>query len=108
MTNSKYLAAGAVAAAVIATGAFVCAKNLTEYFERRHQRKQVEGFVKKIFGDSDRVQRVLDKLSDDDVTNLLRVSDKLRSLKDSASDYADTAREQGLAAIDRLKGALSH
>lgn len=48
MANSKYLAAGAVAAAVIATGAFVCAKNLTEYFERRHQRKQVEGFVKKI------------------------------------------------------------
>ena len=107
MANSKYLAAGAVAAAVIATGAFVCAKNLTAYFERRHQRKQVEGFVKKIFGDNDRVQSILDKLSDDDVANLLRVSDKLRSLKDSASEYAGSAREQGLAAFDRLKAALS-
>ena len=107
MANSKYLAAGAVAAAVIATGAFVCAKNLTEYFERRHQRKQVEGFVKKIFGDNDRVQSILDKLSDDDVANLLRVSDKLRSLKDSASEYAGSAREQGLAAFDRVKAALS-
>ena len=29
MTKSKYLAAGAIAAAVLATGAFVCAKNLT-------------------------------------------------------------------------------
>ena len=42
MANSKYLAAGAVAAAVIATGAFVCAKNLTEYFERRHQRNRLK------------------------------------------------------------------
>ena len=105
MTKSKYLAlGGAVAAAAIAAGAFVCAKSLTEYFERQHQRRQVEGFVKKIFGDSDRVQTVLD----DDVASLLRVSDKLRSLKDSASEYAGSARDQGMAAIDRLKAALSH
>jgi hypothetical protein len=97
MTKSKYLAlGGAVAAAAIAAGAFVCAKSLTEYFERQHQRRQVEGFVKKIFGDSD------------DVASLLRVSDKLRSLKDSASEYAGSARDQGMAAIDRLKAALSH
>ena len=109
MTKSKYLAlGGAVAAAAIAAGAFVCAKSLTEYFERQYQRRQVEGFVEKIFGDSDRVQTVLDKLSDDDVANLLRVSDKLRSLKDSASEYAGSARDQGMAAIDRLKAALSH
>ena len=86
----------------------MCAKSLTEYFERQHQRRQVEGFVKKIFGDSDRVQTVLDKLSDDDVASLLRVSDKLRSLNDSASEYAGSARDQGMAAIDRLKAALSH
>lgn len=43
MTKSKYLAlGGAVAAAAIAAGAFVCAKSLTEYFERQHQRRQVE------------------------------------------------------------------
>lgn len=107
MTKSKYLAAGAIAAAVLATGAFICAKNLTEYFERRQQRKQVEGFVKKIFGDNDRVQGILDKLSDEDVASLLRVSDKLRSLKDSASEYAGSAREQGMAALDRLKSALN-
>lgn len=107
MDNSKYSAAGAVAAADFDTGAFVCAQNLTEYFERRQLRKQVEGFVQKIFGEHERVTSILEQLSDDDVAHLLRDCDKLRSRLDSASEYAGTARETGLAAFDRLKAALS-
>lgn len=102
MANSLYLAAGAVAAAVLATGDFVCAKLLTTYFTRRTQRLQVTGFVKHIFGHKQRVQRLLDKLSEQHVANLLRVRHKLRSLKDSARQYAGSARTQGLADLHRL------
>lgn len=90
------------AAAVIGAACLFSSDKAVEKMEKMINRKRAKHFVKDKLRGNEKAMSVVEKLSDDEVTNLLNVVDKVTDLRGQVGSYTDQLKDATMEFKDLL------
>lgn len=92
-TGHKLLIGLGITATVAAAGAYFAADAIVAQIESHRNRYRVKTFVRDNLKGSQLALDFVDKLSDDDITNLVNLADRFDEFRDRFSEYSGNAKE---------------
>lgn len=96
------IAVASVATAVIASGKIL---DKARHVSNRHK---VKKFVSDKFDGNEKVMDIVDKLSDDDLDNLMNILGKIKDSKKRVSVYGDSIKETTDDLKDKIMGFVEN